>query len=171
MNKIRYRPSALTESLSKIKNSIKKRLADRFTIPDKAKDKKQKLKNYFEKTSELAFQDELEKIALIVIHKNKKGKWIKKCAELFKEAKKKTHFKVLQENKVPLSEEERGKVMNRKAVWHHGPNGEETPAVWKSVNEKTGKTTFITNTHRAYNTAPSVEGAIGRYHKFIKGTA
>lgn len=84
---------------------------------------------------------------------------------------KKNHFKKLQENKVPLSPEERDLVMKRKAVWHHGPNGEETPAVWKSFDKKTGKTTFVTNTHRAYNTATTVKGAIGRYHSFIKGTA
>ena len=116
-----------------------------------------------------AFVDELTKIALIVKHKkilpNGKIKWIEKSAE------KKSSFKVLKDNKVPLSEEEHSKVMARKAVWQHGPNGEETPAVWKSINKKTGKTTFVTNTHRAYNARLTVEGAISRYHKFIKGTA
>ena len=84
---------------------------------------------------------------------------------------KKSHFKVLQNNKVPLTEEERSEVMRRKAVWHHGPNGEETPAVWKSVNKKTGKVAYVTNTHRAFNERPTLAGAISRYHKFIKGTA
>ena len=82
-----------------------------------------------------------------------------------------SRFKVLQKHKVPLSAEERTVVMDRGAVWHHGPHGEETPAVWKSVDPRTHKTTFITNTHRAYNERPTVEGAISRYHKFIKGTA
>ena len=91
--------------------------------------------------------------------------------ELEKIAKRKNSFKVLQENKVPLTPEERNLVMQRKATWHHGPNGEETPAVWKSFNPKTKETTYITNTHRAYNTASTVKGAINRYHKFIKGTA
>ena len=78
-------------------------------------------------------------------------------------------FKVLEKNKVPLTDDERNEVMNRKAVWHHGPNGEETPAVWKSkVN---GKEVFITNTHRAYNATTTLKGAIKRYHDFIKGTA
>jgi hypothetical protein len=121
------------------------------------------------KVSNDAFIDELTKLALIVMHKKKlpngKIKWIEKSAE------KKSSFQVLKENKVPLSDEERRKIMVRKAVWHHGPNGEETPAVWKSVNKKTGKTTFVTNTQRAYNARPTVEGAISRYHKFIKGTA
>lgn len=71
---------------------------------------------------------------------------------------------------VPLTAEERAEVMKRKAVWHHGPNGEETPAVWKSRNAD-GSFTFITNTHRAMDTAKTLKGAINRYHRFIKGTA
>ena len=79
-------------------------------------------------------------------------------------------FETLEKNKKPLSDEERKLVMDRKAVWHHGQNGAPSPAVWKSVN-KDGKTTYVTNTHRAYNTAPTLKGAIGKYHSFIKGTA
>lgn len=79
-------------------------------------------------------------------------------------------FKTLKKNEVPLSDVEREEVMKREAVWHHGKNGEATPAVWKSVNED-GEATFVTATHRAYNTAPTLKGAIGRYHDFIKGTA
>ena len=78
-------------------------------------------------------------------------------------------FDVLKKNKVELTDEERAEVMKAKAVWHHGPNGEETPAVWKS--EVDGKTWYVTNTHRAYNIRPTLKGAISRYHKFIKGTA
>jgi hypothetical protein len=83
----------------------------------------------------------------------------------------KSSFKVLKDNRVPLTEVEKAKVMSANAVWHHGPNGERTPAVWKSVSKKTGKTTYISSTHRAYQSHPSVEGAIGIFHKFIKGTA
>jgi hypothetical protein len=101
----------------------------------------------FHKLAMLSFRDELEKIA------------------------KKSSFQVLKDNKVPLSDEERQVVMDRKAVWHHGPNGEETPAVWKSINKKTGKTFFVTNTHRVFNFRPTLSDAISRYHKFIKGTA
>lgn len=79
-------------------------------------------------------------------------------------------FAVLQKNKKPLTDDERQLCMKRKAVWHHGKNGEETPAVWKSVDDK-GNTTYVTNTHRAYNTATTLKGAIKRYHDFIKGTA
>lgn len=92
---------------------------------------------------------------------------------LFEEAinESKSDFEKLQDNKVPLTDEERTKVMDAKAVWHNGPNGKENTAVWKSKNPKTGKITYITHTHRAYNTAPTLKGAIGKFHSFIKGTA
>jgi hypothetical protein len=83
---------------------------------------------------------------------------------------KKSEFQKLEDNKVKLSDEERAEVIKKKAVWHHGPHGEETSAVWKSVN-KDGKVTYVAHTHRAYNTAPTLKGAISRFHKFIKGTA
>ena len=92
------------------------------------------------------------------------------CDEMCKIAKKKSEFARLQDNKVALAPEERAEVMKSKAVWHHGPNGEPSPAVWKSV-DKNGKTSYVTNTHRAYNVRPTLRGAISRYHKFIKSTA
>ena len=79
-------------------------------------------------------------------------------------------FQQLKKNKVNLTPEERKKCMAEKAVWHFHSSG-ATPAVWKSVDPKTGKVTYITNTHRAYNTAPTLKGAISRFHKFIKSTA
>ena len=79
-------------------------------------------------------------------------------------------FEKLKKNKKPLTDEERKLVMDKKAVWHHGNKGAPSPAVWKSV-DKNGKTTYVTNTHRAYNTATTCKGAIKRYHDFIKGTA
>jgi hypothetical protein len=75
----------------------------------------------------------------------------------FKEYLNESEFKDLQKNKVALTPEERDEVMKRKAVWHQGPNGEESSAVWKSVNPKTGKVTFVTHTHRAYNTASTLK--------------
>jgi len=101
----------------------------------------------------------------------KKNGSMKKYSSLLVKVAKKNKFQKLKDNKVPLTDEERSLVMSRKATWNHGPNGEATPAVWKSVNKNTGKTTFVTNTHRAYNTASTVAGAIKRYHDFIKGTA
>jgi len=83
---------------------------------------------------------------------------------------KKSSFKVLQENKIKLTEEERNKCMKEKAAWHHGPNGEETPAVWKG-KDSSGNIWFITNTHRAWRKAKTLEGAIREYHDFIKETA
>ena len=79
-------------------------------------------------------------------------------------------YKTLKKNKIPLSVEEREECLNSKAVWHHGKNGEETPAVWKSV-DKDNKSTYITNTHRAWNKASTLKAAINKYHNFIKGTA
>ena len=91
-------------------------------------------------------------------------------SEVVNEARK-SSFEVLQDNKIPLTDEERDKVMADDAIWHHGPNGKPSPAIWKSKNPKTGKITYVTSTHRAYNTAPTLKGAIGRFHDFIKGTA
>ena len=76
---------------------------------------------------------------------------------------------LLKKHKKPLTSQELDTVLKAEAVWHHGPNGAATSAIWKSV--KNNKTTYVTNTHRAYNTASTLKGAISRYHKFIKGTA
>lgn len=80
-------------------------------------------------------------------------------------------FKNLKNNKVALSPEEREKCLDKKAVWHHGQDGAPSPAVWKSVNPRTKKVTFVTNTHRAYQTRPTLAGAISIFHSFIKDTA
>ena len=78
-------------------------------------------------------------------------------------------FKTLKDNKLPLTPEEREEVMNAKAVWHHGPNGKETPAISKA--EVRGKTIYFTYTHRAFDSAPTLKGAIKCFHDFIKETA
>ena len=83
---------------------------------------------------------------------------------------KKSKFQKLKDNKVSLTDEERDKVMKADAVWHHGPNGEPTPAVWKS-KDKNGDITYVTNTHRAYQSRPTLKGAISIFHSFIKGTS
>lgn len=75
---------------------------------------------------------------------------------------------ILKKNKISLTAEERKEVMDRGAVWHHGPNGEETPAVWKS--EVAGKIWYICNTHRAYQSKPTLKGAINSYD-FIETTS
>ena len=81
----------------------------------------------------------------------------------------KGEFDNLKKNKVKLTDDEHKLVMKSKAVWHHGKNGEATSAVWKSENG--GKTTFITNTHRAWQKSDTLKGCIGQYHDFIKSTA
>lgn len=82
-----------------------------------------------------------------------------------------SEFKELKKNQKPLTPDERKLVMSRKAVWHHGINGAPSPAVWKSVNPKTNKVTFVTNTHRAYQVRSSLLATIHAFHSFIKSTA
>ena len=77
--------------------------------------------------------------------------------------------KALKKNKMVLSPEEREEVMSRKAVWHDGPNGEETAAVWKTKT-KSGQIKFICNTHRAWAIKDTLKAAINAF-KFIKTTA
>lgn len=76
----------------------------------------------------------------------------------------------LKKNRLPLTSTERAECMKKEATWHHGPNGEATPAVWKSQLED-GKVLFVTNTHRAMQVKNSLSAAINSYHDFIKGTA
>jgi len=79
-------------------------------------------------------------------------------------------FAALKKHKVPLTDAERAEVLKRKAVWHHGPQGAPSPAVFKSVMPD-GRTWYTTHTHRAYNVTPTLAGTIERYHQFIKSTA
>jgi hypothetical protein len=77
-------------------------------------------------------------------------------------------MKTLKKGRKQLSDEERKIVMDADATWHHGPKGEKTPAVWKSVVK--GKTWYVCNTHRAMQVKPTIKGAIAAF-KFIKTTA
>jgi hypothetical protein len=77
-------------------------------------------------------------------------------------------MKTLKLNRVELDDDERKQVMRRGAVWHHGPKGKASPAVWKS--EVRGKTYFVCNTHRAAAVKPTLKGAI-RAFDFIKTTS
>lgn len=67
-------------------------------------------------------------------------------------------FKTLKDSKKPLSDEEREAVMAAGAVWHKGPGGKESPAVWKA--EVAGKTWYCCATHRAFQISATLEGAI-----------
>lgn len=86
--------------------------------------------------------------------------------------KKKSSFEILKKNKIPLTAEEREECLAREATWNHHPDPSKNPipAVWKG-KDSSGKLWYVTNTHRAYNKAPTLKGAIKRYHDFIKGTA
>ena len=90
-----------------------------------------------------------------------------KLINLFEAA---SEFKILKKNKQTLSDEERDQAINAGAVWHHGPNGEETCAIWKSKRAN-GKVVYICNTHRCYQTAPTLKGAVRKFHDVVKGTA
>lgn len=70
-------------------------------------------------------------------------------------------IKTLKDNARQLSPEERDQVMKAGAVWNHGPNGEKTPAVRKSVVK--GKTWYWCATHRAYKVKPTFKAAIKAY--------
>ena len=85
-----------------------------------------------------AFVGELQKIA-----REKGPKWDK-----------------LKKFRVPLEPEERAEVMRREATWNHGPKGEATPAVQKSIID--GQTWYSMATHRAFNVRPTLAGAISR---------
>ncbi len=76
--------------------------------------------------------------------------------------KKKTELEVLKDNKIPLTDEERKQVMDAGATWHHGKNGEPSPAVWKS-KDSDGKIKYVCNTHRMYQSRNSLSAAINAY--------
>lgn len=102
---------------------------------------------------------------------------------LIKLAKSNYTLKELKDLRIELTRQEFDEIMDRKAVWHHGPNNEETPAIWKAQDVKksikiAGKTLcpkpaflYVTNTHRAFATSETLKGAINKFHRFIKGTA
>ena len=77
-------------------------------------------------------------------------------------------METLKKNRSVLTDEERKEIMDGGAIWHHGPNGKETPAVWKSIVD--GKTWYVCNTHRAYQCKSTLKGAINAYD-FIETTA
>lgn len=92
-----------------------------------------------------------------------------KVRELLTE-KKRSEFEILKKNKIALTPEEREQAMTAKAVWHPGNHDKPVCAIWKSKRAN-GDVVFGCNTHRAYNVAPTLKGAIHKFHSFIKGTA
>lgn len=76
--------------------------------------------------------------------------------------------KALKKGRTKLTDAERQAVLDAGAVWHHGPGGAPTPAVWKSVVN--GKTWYCCNTHRAGVCKPTLKSAI-RAFRWIETTA
>lgn len=85
--------------------------------------------------------------------------------ESFRIAEKKNHLKVLKENRKDVSPEERKKIKSLGGVWSNGDL-----AVWKSVDSK-GNITWVTNTHRAYETAKSIDSIVNKFLTVIKETS
>lgn len=77
-------------------------------------------------------------------------------------------IKTLKDNAIPLEPDERAQVMKAGAVWHHGRNGEATPAVRKAVVN--GKTWYWCATHRAGRVKSTLKGAINAF-EFVKTTS
>lgn len=73
-------------------------------------------------------------------------------------------FKDLEKNKIPLTDEEEAEVRKKDAIWNN-----DWLAVWKS--EIDGEVVYVTHTHRAFNTAKSLNAIINKFHNFIKGTS
>jgi len=115
-----------------------------------------------------------KKLVKKLIATNKKNT-IAECVNILLE--RKSYFEVLKLNKLPLTDDERKICFEKKAVWHYasskhpitGKMVKEVSAIWKAKHN--GKMVYVTNTHRAYNTASTLEGAINKFHKCIKSTA
>jgi hypothetical protein len=83
---------------------------------------------------------------------------------------KKTEFSILKDNKVLLKDEERERAIAKKAVWHMSNSTKPTCAIWKS-KKPNGSIVYVTNTHRCYQTSPTLDGAIKKFHDVVKDTA
>jgi hypothetical protein len=75
-------------------------------------------------------------------------------------------FKTLKDNTVKLSDDERERVMNTKAVWHHGSGGAPSPAIKKAVIR--GVTWYYSHTHRCYQAARTMDRAIKDFFSTVK---
>jgi YHS domain-containing protein len=75
----------------------------------------------------------------------------------------------LKDHTVKLTDEERREVMKAGATWHHGKNGEATPAVRKSKIK--GQTWYWCSTHRYGQVRKTLKSAISAYHNGVKQSA
>lgn len=67
----------------------------------------------------------------------------------------------LKKRKVALTDEERERCIKANA---------SKEAVWKTSDSK-GKTLYVTNTHRCFQVADTLDDAIEKYHSVVKDTA
>lgn len=79
-------------------------------------------------------------------------------------------FKTLKKRKIKLEPEERDEAMKAKAVWHPSHSDKPVCAIWKS-KKANGEVVYGANTHRVFQVAPSLKGAIKLFHDVVKGTA
>lgn len=85
------------------------------------------------------------------------------------ESEKAPEFKLLKAGRENLTGAEREKCMQAKAVWHPGNRDSAICAVWKA--DVAGATWYVSNTHRAYAASRTLDGAIKRFHDFVKTTS
>lgn len=72
----------------------------------------------------------------------------------------------LKKHQQSLTPEERAEVIKAKATWDHGPGGQASPAVKKSVVD--GKTWYWCATHRCGQVKSTLKGAIHAFHNGVK---
>ena len=89
---------------------------------------------------------------------------------VFLESKKRSEFEILKKNKVSLTDDERKKAFEKKAIWNPSNLKNPVSAIWKSKNSN-GDFTYVTNTHRVYQTAKTIDGAINKFHNVVKQTS
>jgi hypothetical protein len=75
----------------------------------------------------------------------------------------------LEKHRIGLEPGERQQIMRAKAVWHHGKNGAESPAIHKAIVG--GKTWWWSNTHRCGQVRPTLKGAIRSFYDIVKPSA
>lgn len=80
------------------------------------------------------------------------------------------NFKKLKERKVPLTPEEREKAMKAGAVWHPSNHSKPVCAIWKS-KKANGDVVYGCNTHRVFQVADTLDGAIKKFHDVVEPSA